>query len=84
MQLPIICSRIPGNVDIVNDKQTGLIFETANEQQMESLIEYAINNTQEMKTMATNLQQIIIKDYQRQNIWQNILSAYKSLLHLNN
>jgi len=84
MQLPIICSRIPGNVDIVNDKQTGLIFETANEQQMEVQIEYAINNTAEMKTMAASLHQIIIKNYQRQNIWQNILSAYKSLLHLNN
>lgn len=84
MQLPIICSRIAGNVDIVTDKQTGLIFETANEQQLEQQIEYAISNPGTTQAMAASLEQIIKKDYQRENIWQNILSAYKSLLHLNN
>jgi hypothetical protein len=34
--------------------------------------------------MAISLQQIIKKDYRRENIWQNMLSAYKSLLHLKN
>jgi glycosyltransferase involved in cell wall biosynthesis len=84
MQLPIICSRIAGNVDIVSDKQTGLIFDAANEKQMEQQIEYAIKHPDEMQAMAVSLQQIIKKDYERENIWQNILSAYKSLLHLNN
>ncbi len=84
MQLPIICSRITGNADIVTDQQTGLIFEKANEQQMEMQIEYAINNPQQMQQMALNLQHIIIKDYKRENIWQNILAAYNSLLNLNN
>jgi glycosyltransferase involved in cell wall biosynthesis len=84
MQLPVICSRITGNVDIVTHKQTGLIFETANEQQIEQMIEYAIGNTAQMKQMAIKLQQVIIENYQRENIWQNILAAYKSLLHLTN
>jgi glycosyltransferase involved in cell wall biosynthesis len=84
MQLPIICSRITGNADIVTDQQTGLIFEKANEQHMEKQIEYAINNPQQMQQMALNLQHIIIKDYKRENIWQNILAAYNSLLNLNN
>jgi glycosyltransferase involved in cell wall biosynthesis len=84
MELPIICSRIAGNVDIVSDKQTGLIFDAANEMQMEQQIEYAISHPDEMEAMAVSLQQIIKKDYERENIWQNILSAYKSLLHLNN
>jgi glycosyltransferase involved in cell wall biosynthesis len=84
MQLPIICSRIAGNVDIVSDKQTGLIFDTANETQMGQQVEYAINHPNEMQAMAASLQQIIKKDYERENIWQNILAAYKSLLHLNN
>ena len=84
MELPIICSRIPGNIDIVEDKKTGLIFEPANEQQIEKQVEYAINNNAEMCDMAETLMQIIQKDYQRENTWQNILSSYKSLLHLNN
>ena len=83
MELPIICSRILGNVDIVADKQTGLIFKTADEQQMQQQIEYAISNPAVMKTMAASLVQIIKNDYRRENMWQNILSAYKTLLHLN-
>lgn len=84
MALPVICSRIPGNIDIVENNKTGLIFETEKHQQMEEQIEYAINNTEEMQIMANRLLQIIQKDYQRENIWQNILSSYKSLLLLNN
>lgn len=84
MQLPIICSRIAGNVDIVTHHQTGLIFEKANEQQMEMQIEYAITNPQQMQAMALNLEQIVIKDYRMENIWQNILATYNSLLNLNN
>ncbi len=84
MQLPIICSRIAGNIDIVTHQQTGLIFEKADEQQMETQIEYAINNPQQMQAMALKLEQIITKDYRRENIWQNILATYNSLLNLNN
>jgi glycosyltransferase involved in cell wall biosynthesis len=84
MELPIICSRIAGNVDIVTHQQTGLIFETANELQMTEQIEYAISNPVQMQAMSASLVQIIKNDYRRENIWQNMLSTYKSLLHLNN
>jgi glycosyltransferase involved in cell wall biosynthesis len=84
MQLPVICSRIAGNVDIVIGKQTGLIFEKADELQMEQQIEYALSNPAAMQAMAATLAQVIKKDYQRENIWQNMLREYKSLLHLNN
>lgn len=83
MELPIVCSRIAGNVDIVTHQQTGLIFETANQLQMAEQIEYAIANPEKMQAMAASLVQIIKNDYRRENIWQNMLSSYKSLLHLN-
>ena len=81
MGVPIICSRIAGNVDIVSDNDTGLIFEDGNEQQMQDLIEYALANTELMTPMAKKLQLIIIEDYRSENIWQNILAAYKSSLN---
>ncbi len=80
MQLPVICSRIAGNIDIVADKQTGLIFETTNEKQMEQMIEYAINNSGVMKAMAVKLEQTVKENYKRENVWQSILAEYKSLL----
>jgi glycosyltransferase involved in cell wall biosynthesis len=82
MELPIICSRIPGNVDIVIHRQTGLIFETANETDMEAQVQYALAEPLHMQLMAVGLQQIIDMDYRRENIWQNILATYNSLLHL--
>lgn len=82
MELPIICSRIAGNVDIVEHNTTGLIFNAADKLQMLQQIEYAINNKATMHAMATKLMQIIKSDYRRENIWQNILTSYKSLLHL--
>jgi len=84
MELPIICSRIAGNVDIVTDKETGLLFETASQQQLYEQITYALANPAAMQQMAKTLEQVIKKDYKRENIWQNILSSYKTLLHLNN
>jgi hypothetical protein len=50
---------------------------------MEEQIEFALANTEKMRVMADKLVQIIKTDYRRENIWQNILSSYKSLLHLN-
>ena len=81
MALPIICSRIAGNVDIVTPNETGLIFEDGNEQQMLALVQFAINNPQHVQRMAINLKQIISENYRRENIWENILAAYKSSLH---
>ena len=81
MELPIICSRIAGNIDIVTHNETGLVFEEGNEQQMQELIQYAFANPEEVKNMAEKLKEIIYKDYRRENIWQNMLAAYKSLLN---
>jgi glycosyltransferase involved in cell wall biosynthesis len=84
MELPIICSRIAGNVDIVSHQQTGIIFTSADEQQMKAEVVYAINNPVQMQAMASALVTIIKNDYQREMLWQHILTAYRSLLHLNN
>lgn len=82
MQLPIICSRIAGNVDIVTEGQTGLIFDRADETAMQQQLEYAICHPEEMKAMAAKLHAIIHSGYKRENIWQNMLATYNSLLNL--
>jgi glycosyltransferase involved in cell wall biosynthesis len=84
MQLPIICSRIAGNVDIVTHKQTGLIFDRSDETQLQQQISDALQNEATMKMMADKLHEIIQQDYRRENIWQNILDRYRSLIQKNN
>lgn len=81
MGLPVICSRITGNIDIVTHHETGLIFDSGNEQQMQDMLQYAISHEQEMQIMAVRLQQQVKENYRQENIWQNILTAYKSLVN---
>jgi glycosyltransferase involved in cell wall biosynthesis len=81
MGLPVICSQITGNIDIVTNNETGLIFESSNEQQMLKLLQFALLHPQHMKTMAKKLQQQVLENYPQENIWQNMLAAYKSLVN---
>ena len=81
MELPVICSRIEGNVDLIIPDSTGLLFDRGSEQQMKEAIEKALSGPQTMKTMAKRLRELICSDYQQENTWQNMLEAYKSLLH---
>ena len=80
MELPVICSRIEGNIDIVDHGQTGLLFDCGNELQMKDAIEWALAEPEFMHNMAKNLRQLICSDFKRENTWQNMLEAYKSLV----
>ncbi len=81
MGLPVICSHITGNIDIVTNNETGLIFDKGNEEQLLKLLQYALDNPQQMQIMANQLQNVIKENYRRENIWQNMLEAYKSLVN---
>ena len=81
MSLPVICSHITGNIDIITNNETGLIFESGNEQQMHELLQYALLHPQHMQEMAKKLQQHVRENYRQENIWQNMLEAYKTLVN---
>lgn len=81
MGLPIVCSDITGNIDIVKNNETGLIFNSGNEGEMLRLIAFAIANPQQLKTMAKQLQKDIQQNYRQENIWQKMLEAYKTLVN---
>lgn len=81
MGLPVICSYITGNIDIITNDETGLIFEMGNEEQMLQLMQFALTHPQKMRIMAKRLQSDIKENYRQENIWQNMLEAYKSLVN---
>lgn len=76
MNLPVICSRISGNVDIVSQNETGLLFAPGNLKQMQNLIQYAITHTQVVQSMAVKLRDKIQREFQRDEIWAKIHSQY--------
>lgn len=78
--LPILCSGIPGNVDIVEDGITGVIFDCRNELSMYEKLIYALNNADHMKSMAKKLHLIVHAHYKRESVWASILAAYNDLV----
>lgn len=82
MECPIICSRIPGNIDIVKDKKTGLYFEKGDTEDLVGKINYALEHYSEMKIYAKALRKEIEANYSREYIHQELLKFYKEKLAL--
>ena len=80
IQLPIICSRIPGNTDIVTHNETGLLFEKKNAQDMYQQLKYALDNPEQMLSMAKRLQEYIRSYYERKMYWKILLEEYNKLI----
>jgi glycosyltransferase involved in cell wall biosynthesis len=81
MGTPIVCSAIPGNVDIVEHQFTGLLFTTADEKGLQQQVEYALQNPGDMKEMAARLYNKVQQYYGQENLWGEIASKYVSLLN---
>ena len=82
MDLPVICSSIPGNVDIVKEGITGLLFQTGNEEEMFLKIVYALENANKMNSMAATLKKIITTDFPQEKIWKLILGEYNEMIRV--
>jgi len=79
MKLPIICSSICGNIDIVQNNQTGLLFNTHNVQNLAEKIEYSIFKKEEMGRMASQLHKYIHRELKTTQVWEKILMEYSQL-----
>lgn len=79
MELPIICSNIAGNTDIVVHNETGLVFQQGNKADLKYKILQALDQKEQMQKMAKKLHQIVNSDYKREVVWQHILEAYQRL-----
>lgn len=84
MQLPIICSNIPGNIDIVTHNSTGIIFESGNETGLEEAIGYALQHNETSLQMSKELYQFVSENFMRNVYWQNLLNRYNELLQSKN
>lgn len=80
MQVPVICSDIIGNVDIITNKKTGLVFPVKKTEILKEALEFAFVKRDYMQSLADNLYAEILEKYQRVNIHQLILENYQRLL----
>lgn len=79
MQLPILCSRIGGNVDIVTEN-TGCLFTVKDTGALSGAIQNAMQATAKMKQKAMTLHTMVIENYNREIFWQQMLQQYNMLV----
>ncbi len=80
MSLPIICSDIIGNKDLITQQKTGLIFPVKDVSVLIEALEFAFFKREVMFQYADNLYQKICEDYSREKIQQEILETYHQVL----
>jgi glycosyltransferase involved in cell wall biosynthesis len=80
MQLPIICSGIIGNTDIITQQKTGLIFPVKDAAVLKEALEFAYVKRDKMAQMALTLYEEITLNYNRPKVHQEIYDRYQHLL----
>ncbi|MFC3414422.1 glycosyltransferase family 4 protein [Algoriphagus hitonicola] len=80
MQLPVICSDIIGNTDLIAQQKTGLIFPVKNVGVLREALEFAFVKRDHMIALADNLHQVVKTNYDRKFLQESIFSAYEKLL----
>lgn len=80
VQCPIICSAIEGSVDIVTEKETGLLFQAGDSNGLLHKLQYALNNSSEMHQYAINLRQKVEQDFSQEYVHAALKNKYLELL----
>lgn len=80
MSCPIICSEIPGNIDVVVTNETGLLFEVKNTKDLQKTLSYALQNKNQMRIFASNLSTIVKNRFERNFVHSKIKEEYMKQL----
>jgi glycosyltransferase involved in cell wall biosynthesis len=80
MYCPVICSRIEGNIDVVDHGRTGLIFEVKNEKDLQEKLEQSLAHPSLLKQYAVNLRQKIEQHLDQKIIHREMKKKYLEIL----
>jgi glycosyltransferase involved in cell wall biosynthesis len=80
MNCPVICSKIAGNIDIIRNIETGLIFEPQDEKSLFDTLTTALSDPASLKTYALNLRRQIEEKFDQHVVHQSLLKRYLELL----
>lgn len=80
MQVPVICSDIIGNIDVVTPRKTGLVFPVKNIEILKEALEFAFVKRDYMQSLADNLYKEVVEKYPRDKMHDLILENYLRLL----
>lgn len=80
MELPVICSNIIGNIDLIKENDTGFLFKCNDSNSLKNTILEALRNRELAAKYATNLKNKIYQKYNRADVQEAILMSYNKLL----
>ncbi len=80
MNCPIVCSIIEGNVDIVDDRETGILFKVKNEADLKEKLKFAITHPEQVKQYATAMRKKVELYFDQQIVHRAIRDKYSELL----
>lgn len=73
--LGVIGSNIGATPELINNKETGLLFEPSNEQDFKEKLDYLIKNPKEIKRMGKNARAFVKKNFD----WNKVVKEYEDL-----
>jgi glycosyltransferase involved in cell wall biosynthesis len=80
LDCPIICSAIEGNIDIVEHRKTGLLFQVKSEKDLQEKLETALTDTASLKQYAENLRRKIEENFDQPTVHKLLYQRYQQLL----
>lgn len=80
MQVPVLCSDIPGNTDIIKNRKTGLVFPVKDVEMLKQGLEFAFVKREYMQELADHLYLEVTHNYDRKAIQYLYLQEYKRLM----
>jgi glycosyltransferase involved in cell wall biosynthesis len=80
MGCPIVCTAIEGNVDMVTDRESGVLFQPGNVADLLEKLRFAISNPGIMKEYADRLRKKVEQKFSQQYVHNCLLEKYQGLL----
>jgi len=84
MECPVVCSRIEGNIDIVDEGINGVVFTAGDENDLKNKLQAAISDPAAMKKKAALLRRKIEENFDRCFVQEKLRQKYESLLSVSN
>jgi glycosyltransferase involved in cell wall biosynthesis len=81
MHVPVICSDIIGNTDIITQQKTGLIFPVKDAAVLKEAMEFAFVKRDKMAEYAESLYEEVVQNYDRKFVQKEIFSNYQRLIN---
>ena len=81
MHVPVICSDIIGNTDIITQQKTGLIFPVKDAAVLKEAMEFAFVKRDKMAEYAASLYEEVVQNYDRKFVQKEIFSNYQRLIN---